>query len=663
MALIQIWPGIGLNVRKENSAPGVYYSPAEYAEHTTYVQRRLDQGDLFEYDPNAPPAYIPFIDEQSVFIGRTAYQLRDLRGHYTGAVTTTTGRATAGDNLGAVFRWDAASATADNGTTVFGSGATGRWIAAGTVDVSAVVLTGLQVTELSTTPGSGDGEVKYCNGYASAGDGGCGEFSWASGVSAGANGFTKINATGGQWQLLTNSGELNIAQLGCLPDGSDCSTRLQAIIDHFATVGTKPTIELYAPKGARSYRFSTALLPPSRAVGNQPKRLIIRGDRGEGAGQEAYGNSAYASTTFYSGTSLQFDSGVVGFDCHQSGDKTVALTLRNLCLQGAASGSKGVYMGPGTVPESVVRFDSENLTVAGFETGIDFYTYQPSRHPGLRTFGCSTHVKVTGTATCWISDSEHQGGADAFLINKCLNFSVSKFMIQGISGAAVKVADIGAGSILGCDFDRGHIETVGKVIADNAANVGKSVRISFTRVYCNGDAVANAVTLYGTGWDFFRSYGGLVVTQNAYAAAYDTPDNDLTVTLSGSAAARLRSNNAQELCSIGLQNGAVPIVSGNVTPDGMTRGSNVIVQLTANVTLKPPTNMPFGQLIFIQFQQDAIGGWTVTPDAGLGLGSEWTLSMTGNVANSRAWAICTRDTNGGTVGQQMRLIHWSGWRV
>lgn len=206
MATVQVWPGIGLSVRKEGAGPGVYYQPADIVELTTYVQRRLDQLDLFLYDPSAPPVFLPYIDEQSVFVGRTCFDLRNLRGRYNGATTATTGRATDGDGGGAVLRWNASDATADNGNTVFGSGTTGRWTVVGTPDgISAITLAGLQVTELAATPGNGDGEVKACNGYAAAGDGGGGLFSWAAGVSSGADGYAKINATGGQWQKIVNS--------------------------------------------------------------------------------------------------------------------------------------------------------------------------------------------------------------------------------------------------------------------------------------------------------------------------------------------------------------------------------------------------------------------------------------------------------------------------
>lgn len=88
-------------------------------------------------------------------------------------------------------------------------------------------LIGLQVTELAATPGNGDGEVRAVNGYAAPGDGGDGLFSWWAGVSSGADGFMKINATGGQWRRLFAGQPINPVWFGAV-SGTDSTAAFVA---------------------------------------------------------------------------------------------------------------------------------------------------------------------------------------------------------------------------------------------------------------------------------------------------------------------------------------------------------------------------------------------------------------------------------------------------
>jgi hypothetical protein len=539
-------------------------------------------------------------------------------------------------------------------------GSTNRWVKE--ADANAL-LDGLLVTQLSVVQGRRNREVRAINGYGAAGDGGDGLFQWVTGVSAGADGGRKVNATGGQWQrLYSATGCVNVRWFGILPDGSDCAAAVNSLITTLAAETARPVVELYFPKGSRSYRFSGPILPPAIGTGVPTKRLIVRGDRGEGQGQAAYGNAAWESTTFYSGTSLQFDAGEIGFDCWQGGDVGVSLSLRDICLQGSGSGSIAVDMFGANTSESQIRFDSEHLTTAGFEVGLRIVTYQQSRHPGLRTYGHSKHVYVAGVATCWISDSEHQGGTDAFVFQTALDMAVRGFLIQGCTGAAIKVEDVGGVGVRGVRFSDGHIETVhGQTIDDDPANAGQSVGITLDYVRVAQLTADNTFTTYGTGWCFNKSCAGMVIHNAGDDMHAVSADDDIVITNDLNAYFRF-SSPRKNMLSIGLPIDLVEVGSSGVLAyDAVVAGSHAQHFLTKNMTLPAPTNMPHGAVLAICFRQNGTGGWTVTT-SGMGMGTEFVLDHTGNVAGAQAWLVFTRNTNGGFLGQQCRLLYWSGWR-
>jgi hypothetical protein len=90
-------------------------------------------------------------------------------------------------------------------------------------------LIGLQVTELHLIPITGEGEVRYCNGYAANGDGGGGAFAGTLGTPAVAeDGFIRIDAPGGQWQRIEVTSVIP-QMFGAVADGiSDCTAALKA---------------------------------------------------------------------------------------------------------------------------------------------------------------------------------------------------------------------------------------------------------------------------------------------------------------------------------------------------------------------------------------------------------------------------------------------------
>lgn len=98
--------------------------------------------------------------------------------------------------------------------------------------VMSMAMSGLQVVDLASNPGTNDGEVRATNGYTAADDGGGGLFSWAMGVSTGEDGRIKINATNGsgQWQRLV-IGNVDAKWFGATGNGTtDDTAALRAAI-------------------------------------------------------------------------------------------------------------------------------------------------------------------------------------------------------------------------------------------------------------------------------------------------------------------------------------------------------------------------------------------------------------------------------------------------
>lgn len=72
----------------------------------------------------------------------------------------------------------------------------------------------LVTTSLASRPGQFDGEKVESVGYAASRDGGNGTFVFSLGVTAGANGYTKINCANGQYRIVETSAGLNARQFG-----------------------------------------------------------------------------------------------------------------------------------------------------------------------------------------------------------------------------------------------------------------------------------------------------------------------------------------------------------------------------------------------------------------------------------------------------------------
>jgi hypothetical protein len=119
-------------------------------------------------------------------------------------------------------------------------------------------LVGLQVTELSAIPVTGDGEVRACNGYATANDGGGGLFTGTLGTPAVAeDGYIRIDAPGGQWQRIYD-GALNVRWFGAVSgDTGNQQPAIQTAVTYAAARGE----DVFIPAG--TYRTTSAIAVPS----------------------------------------------------------------------------------------------------------------------------------------------------------------------------------------------------------------------------------------------------------------------------------------------------------------------------------------------------------------------------------------------------------------
>lgn len=131
------------------------------------------------------------------------------------AVATTVGDTVAGDEPQRSYRWDQSSVLAESVPDVLGSGSAGRWLVQDVTAGQSTGLVGLFTTALGLIVSEGD--TRTTCGFSETGDGGGATFRGALGVSAGADGLTKINVANGQWQM-TNTSSLDARALGVKGD-------------------------------------------------------------------------------------------------------------------------------------------------------------------------------------------------------------------------------------------------------------------------------------------------------------------------------------------------------------------------------------------------------------------------------------------------------------
>jgi hypothetical protein len=240
-------------------------------------------------------------------------------------------------------------------------------------------LVGLQVTELSSIPITGEGEVRACNGFAANGDGGGGFFAGVLGTppAEAEDGAFRIDAPGGQWQRVILDGVISAKAFGARGDGSTNDTAaLRAAISYVQANNLK----LRVPAGHYMVTNGGAGTVALSLTGN----IEIEGD---GVDKTIIDGGGSSTLTI--------------FDVDTTGNKQAS--LRRLRIQSAGFGVRvhgsGLFLRY-SCPEEI---DFQNISQVGLwldeieATGItvhnlNFQLGTPAA--GAKTYG----IKATGSA-------------------------------------------------------------------------------------------------------------------------------------------------------------------------------------------------------------------------------------------------------------------------
>jgi hypothetical protein len=118
--------------------------------------------------------------------------------------------------------------------------------------ITAISTIGLLVSDLATTPGNEDGEVRNCIGRDKPDDGGGGPFYWVEdgNLLYEDNGWGVVAATGGVWRRQAADGNaVNICWFGCKWNGTvDCGVLINAFLTQWkADHGIASSVTLFVP--------------------------------------------------------------------------------------------------------------------------------------------------------------------------------------------------------------------------------------------------------------------------------------------------------------------------------------------------------------------------------------------------------------------------------
>jgi len=496
--------------------------------------------------------------------------------------------------------------------------------------VSASIV-GSLTTSLAARPIVSDGEIVTTNGYSTAGDGGGATFVGVLGASSGADSYTKINTTNGQWAMLLNYGvTIDARQLGCFPDMSvDCGTILSAFIAAWLSAfGAGCFLSISVAPAQRStsggYKLSTGIKIPGQMT------VTFFCDCPPYIDGLLWSVSHTSATR--SGAVFVASANVTALSKTTPTDGTVPTVLmRNVGLLGpggTATSGHGVDCKTGLV------VTADGLRIAGFNVGY-YARSVVSVHDvkKLKCTGCidGLHIGAIGTNQEFV-DGEFYGydaeyNQQALVLENARDLYFYGGLIQGNYNGVVVGNAGGTHSIRGAHLGFNHYEANGDDASDGGGTPvtpwgtpgGKHLVLkaggTIDTLHVCGSTAGGIVMPATTPRDITVPAGANVRFDRCFMSGL------LTVSAGGYveiiSAARdggftgfsLDTNCVASWLSRGTNGGTL---SGTYTHDWAASGPVLRRQLTGNVTISAVSNIPDGEIITFFFIQDATASRTVT---------------------------------------------------
>lgn len=506
-------------------------------------------------------------------------------------------------------------------------------------------------TQLTNRAGAAADELVTTGGYATLGDGGGSEWRYASGVTAGANGYTRINTADGlgQWQMLNPmSGKgIDVRKFGAIPNGTtDCILAIEAAMawamSDYGPSGASNIdrpINLYFPIAARSYRISRPIIPP--ATNHNPLALIGETGSAYTAGAALYSDAFWDSDDCAGGAKIRADSGQDCVLMHNggvvAGEGYYRLNCYDIVLIARGNG-RCVAMTSVLGDNASGRCVFRDTLLLGAKVGWQMNTYEPAVHIGLYVIGCDTGLRVGNAATGDGANTQQFDSCVLLANNNHIDIESSAGLqfygglVQG-GGTVLKMRSTSTGcrNVL---MQFSHWEAYDTLFDIDPAVTESGVTFSYGHMNSGFGLLlpTGPATIYGSGLTFNYvdingiefvgpSVGDVLFNSCCYAEYTETsgPNGYNTPYVSAR-------NIVERPRNFTFAGGALAL-------DFVTHGCNITIALNGNVTAVTFTNYPSDRSVNVSFYQNNPGGYTITHGAGVKRNALY--SNTGNVAFTR----------------------------
>src|SRR5688572_28365586 len=394
------------------------------------------------------------------------------------------------------------------------------------------VLPGAVSSQLSARGSVLDGEIVVTTGYTVPGDGGGATWRFALGVSSGADGFLRINASNGQWQMVL-SGPVNIKQIGCKDDNAtDCASIINAYIAARMAdaAGSNVVITLEVPPGANYYYLASTI----RAPGGNNAILRLFGHGVMRATAAVFGSTSWQAAGAMRGSVFRAAQDVDAF----SGSTTAAysqLRLEDLGIIGAGRGT-GMGVNVANPGGGNCQFSHRNLHICNCYVGVAYsHAVTCKSLENIIVNGCFVGewagriiTDYANTDSIWIGQNIQVCNIGIWMQSGD-NLSFYSGLIQGCAQGIRFAGDGGSYGLLA--FKLFHMEANGWYsIGVTHFSRADCVTVTTSNDTLSGLAARNGVTLTGgervlaSGQTDARQNGPYIAAANAWSRA-DTSAN------------------------------------------------------------------------------------------------------------------------------------------